>query len=739
MSYNHRLPDNLTPDGDTCVPIFLPDDPQWIASFISVVKLLHQDKRWVRDNVGGVDTLTVRNRWKETTFKPLITTLSDGNGCAIQTDFDYSEQFVYYPAYAPLIEYLPVSPFEDVDQTPQLSLLPAWNVYGFELPNWLNGFLAFFGTSFETITGYRRGDAITTVINMAGAGKNITQILGDWLFDNEGFSLIDIGFNIHVRGEGVMQVELLSVPQGSTVIYQVDGVPNITDALTGILDPNDDVLDTNRDLTSFPPELDAETLEEIVISGAGDHVVRFRVFPRLNDELIPLSFGAGLRSVRLGDGLTALDWRTGQPFTQESTGALGSNEEGLYLVTESEYNNLVASVQALNDFVANHCNEVEQCLTTSPTIATMQSGIADNANDITLLKSDIVDVDARISDNLNDITLLKSDVIGIEDRVSQNEIGINLLKGNQLFLLSSSGVEYDEPPVKEVAPDETCGSAWRIALDLEQFITDTVNDAQSITLSEYISGILPSGGVSESLLVQLWNFALVNANPNLLSDVSASVSIVAQAFYCNNLKVADARADILADTGFTTDAQTAWIGAIDSWLISRFNKSIAIGRTETFRNCSQFCNDWELTWLPPSLSSDFVVLSGSEDVPNNEVVGAWDGNSSIVLVQVEFTVPIGAIVNEVEFGCNWNATRLKPNTSIYENIGRVIVDGVIANDRVWQDQSNIGNSVSLMNASITEGQVIRVQNFVRANSANDGAYCNAQLIRIKGTGTPPVQ
>lgn len=244
---------------------------------------------------------------------------------------DYVGDGTYYPAHSAMVEWLPVSPYrKDLEQTPAPLILPAWNVYEFELPDIIENILSFFNTSLETMTGYRVGDAYSLVFN--AAMSEITDVVGDFLFNGDGDNLIDVGFNLHVRGSGTLAVELLSVPLGGRVMYQVDSEPNPTDFLQGFFDENDDILDTERDLVSIPPEQDAESIEEITIETDGDHIIYFRLLPTLNDTFIPLSWGAGLRSIRLGAGLTALSAETGEPLIENE-----SNQNlGLIMTTYEE-------------------------------------------------------------------------------------------------------------------------------------------------------------------------------------------------------------------------------------------------------------------------------------------------------------------------------------------------------------------------------------------------------------------
>jgi hypothetical protein len=73
--------------------------------------------------------------------------------------------------------------------------------------------------------------------------------------------------------------------------------------LGGIFDPNSAIIDTDRDLTSFPPEEYPLSIFPVEIEEEGDHTIYCVILPLINDQVIPLGFGGGLRSVELCGGL----------------------------------------------------------------------------------------------------------------------------------------------------------------------------------------------------------------------------------------------------------------------------------------------------------------------------------------------------------------------------------------------------------------------------------------------------
>lgn len=101
----------------------------------------------------------------------------------------------------------------------------------------------------------------------------------------------DVGFprfRLTFTGEGVVELHLVSVVQGGLAIITLDDNP-----LSAL------VVDTNRDLTSIPPETSDQLTCEVVVSGTGAHHIDCTFVPQFNDEAIPIRFGGGLEKVVL--------------------------------------------------------------------------------------------------------------------------------------------------------------------------------------------------------------------------------------------------------------------------------------------------------------------------------------------------------------------------------------------------------------------------------------------------------
>jgi len=110
----------------------------------------------------------------------------------------------------------------------------------------------------------------------------------------------DVGFprfRLSFVGEGVVELHLVSVVQGGLALITLDDNPLSTL-----------VMDTNRDLTSIPPETSDQLTCEVVVSGSGAHHIDCTFVPQFNDEAIPIRFGGGIEKFVLcgedihGDG-----------------------------------------------------------------------------------------------------------------------------------------------------------------------------------------------------------------------------------------------------------------------------------------------------------------------------------------------------------------------------------------------------------------------------------------------------
>lgn len=203
-----------------------------------------------------------------------------------------------YPAFASFIEYLPDDPFVD-DPVPPNYANHAWWAWGnldTALPDWIDNPI---GDLIDFLTQYRQNDALVWLGSLpvyTSIGDLLEYIIGkDFPFPYA---------KIYVKGKGSIRIQMLSFPFGGRVVVEVDQFPNILDIISNsIIDPDSRVIDTDRDVTSFPIEQWPEIGVKLEIEEEGEHVVYVIPLPRINDGIDFFGYGAGIRSVELCGGL----------------------------------------------------------------------------------------------------------------------------------------------------------------------------------------------------------------------------------------------------------------------------------------------------------------------------------------------------------------------------------------------------------------------------------------------------
>jgi len=192
----------------------------------------------------------------------------------VHCPIDFEEECQEYPTYTPIIAYTPMNPFMNPDEIPE-------------------GYLAspFVFVSEENIIDYGDYQIGDVLVPLDAITLDI-----DWFETLDG-QLPTIAIN--VEGSGKLSLKLLTVPQGGVAIVTVDTPPNLLDILAGIISGADNIIDVNRDIVSLPPETTDHISYDVEVTGAGMHTVYCVFFPIIDDSLIPLRFGGGLRSIEL--------------------------------------------------------------------------------------------------------------------------------------------------------------------------------------------------------------------------------------------------------------------------------------------------------------------------------------------------------------------------------------------------------------------------------------------------------
>jgi len=263
-------------DGDVtfgCIPVVVPNNPEFNQLFAAAIYGLYA-------------SMSKPHFWRAFgTLTPELAAEYASRGLA-QTDA-YSEcgddcSGELLPTHS-IVSFEPQDPHTEPDLVPDGYLLPPFWEFGGVLPEFIGDW---FGGLIEEITGYNLTDVLVTIGSfpiLAGWDELITSSL----------PRIDIA----VTGAGTLELHLLAVPFGGRVLITLDEIPTMADIVLGLYNDSEYMVDTVLDITSIPPE----TVEEVIIEYTTDidtpHVFTATFIPVVDDELIPLAFGGGLRSV----------------------------------------------------------------------------------------------------------------------------------------------------------------------------------------------------------------------------------------------------------------------------------------------------------------------------------------------------------------------------------------------------------------------------------------------------------
>lgn len=263
--YGANLPAIWNPVGDTCVQVYIPNHPDYIKLFLRAVRMLEVQRMYARD-----ETMTgakiVAEQWRDRTITPLIEALATSTGsCGVDGEC------LAYPPFASFISYSPQNPYTEPDLIPD----------GFEQPPfYVNG-----KDPAHDLPNYNKGDVILDFGSI--------NIEPSW--DLEKTPRIELC----LEGSGVVEIHFLNIVQGGAAIVSLDNPVDLGDIIAGIIGDGIDSIDLNQDIVSLPPETAEEIIIEIEIPTEGEHVVYIYFLPTVNDSLIPLAFGGGIREISL--------------------------------------------------------------------------------------------------------------------------------------------------------------------------------------------------------------------------------------------------------------------------------------------------------------------------------------------------------------------------------------------------------------------------------------------------------
>lgn len=283
---NNQLPEVLQPPDDICIPLEIPNDQDYLWLVAKALKLLTQKRFWFDQFPADVET--VRKEFEARVYLPFVDKIIERQFCGELTESGCME----YPPHANFITYEP-SPYPFTGGIPAGYLQPPFFVFDEILPSLIPDFIEDWLIDASGWTGYLPTDIITAAWCF--------PFVANWF--NEFASGLP-RFQVNVTGAGEVELHLLSVPIGSRAIVAVDVEPNIGDIIGGILSGDIVVVETELDLSSYPPEQYNTVIHEVILPTLGDHTIHVVFVPSLNADILPLQFGGGLRKIVLCGGVT---------------------------------------------------------------------------------------------------------------------------------------------------------------------------------------------------------------------------------------------------------------------------------------------------------------------------------------------------------------------------------------------------------------------------------------------------
>lgn len=290
-----NIPAVLQPEGTRCVPLYIPDDPDYITMLVEHIRLL--GTLWQYDQSRLEDARVVATEWLTRTWSPLLDAITGEIPCGEST----GEGCTWYGAYTSAVQYTPHNPFSSESRfDPQYPIAPFFRFAAIDtvLPNWIDDF---FTGQIEYATGYRVNDVFVSYLSLPTINNP---------FDGLDYPTI----RIRVEGSGTVRLHLLAVPFGGRVLLTIDDKPDLSDLVNSVFSPDDRILELNRDILAIPPETDLDEIEEVIFEDGGVHDIYLSYIWVINDEAPFLQMGGGFRGFEVCDGITVLNPETDEPI-----------------------------------------------------------------------------------------------------------------------------------------------------------------------------------------------------------------------------------------------------------------------------------------------------------------------------------------------------------------------------------------------------------------------------------------
>ena len=268
MRHAHLIPAVLEPLDTLCVKVMIPAHPDYVKLFVNNMRYLETDWMYQRDE--NLSALIVRDQWRTRTITPLIEELANTTGFCQDLDGDC----ITYAPFANFIQFTPQNPYTEPNLIPDGYLQPPFFINGKDFAH--------------DLPQYNRGDVLL----------DIGSISLETGIELENAPQVDLC----LEGSGTVEIHLLSIALGGVAIITVDNPPDILDIIGGIIADNLLIVDLNQDVVSFPPETAKVIIQEIEVNPEQDeleHHLYITYLPNIDDSLIPIRFGGGLRKVEL--------------------------------------------------------------------------------------------------------------------------------------------------------------------------------------------------------------------------------------------------------------------------------------------------------------------------------------------------------------------------------------------------------------------------------------------------------
>lgn len=198
-------------------------------------------------------------------------------------EYDPTENCRVLPLNSAQIAWFPESPYNPDEDVPSGYLNHPWTLVDTSI---LSSIIAGFGL------GYKAGDVFTDILHIP-----FDEYEPENLYNNY-HDLPNIRIS-GLMGAGIVRLHLLGIPQGGRIGLFKNGVVDLF-ALQ--------LVETNKDLGSFPPETQTATIVEVQFESAGENFLDVVWLPVLDEGIVPLFYGGGIRAIEVcGFGMPLTD------------------------------------------------------------------------------------------------------------------------------------------------------------------------------------------------------------------------------------------------------------------------------------------------------------------------------------------------------------------------------------------------------------------------------------------------